>query len=97
MNIIQILWKLGWDVLSFNEDGEYKIQLGKSRKDLTDKQIEEGSIGYIGSTRDIYTVKVEAVGFNGIGDFYVFFKEVSSGVLIDGYEYKNMDADELFD
>lgn len=97
MSIIKILWKLGWDILSFNEDGEYKIQLGKARKNLTDKKIKDGLISYDSSTSDIYTVKVDEVGFNGFGDLYVFFKEVNTKDLIDAYEYKNMDEDELFD
>lgn len=96
MNIIQILWKLGWDVLSFNEEGEYKIQLGKARKDLTDKRIEDGSIGYVGSTSDIETVKVDEVGFNGSGDLYVLFTSVENGDCIDCFEYRNMASDELF-
>ncbi len=96
MNIIQILWKLGWDVLSFNEEGKYKIQLGTTRKNLTDKQIKDGSIGYEGSTSNIYTVKVDDVGFNGLGDLYVSFKDTETGDLIDAYEYKNMGENELF-
>ncbi len=96
MNIIEILWKLGWDVLSFNEDREYKIQLGKARKDLTDKQIKDGSVSCEGYTSDIYTVKVDDVGFNGMGDLYVFFKDIETGDCIDSYEYRNMDSKELF-
>lgn len=96
MNIIEILWRLGWDVLSFNEDGEYKIQLGKARKDLTERQIKDGSIVYEGSTSDIYTVKVDDVSFNGLGDLYVSFEDIETGDCIDCYEYKNMNSDELF-
>lgn len=96
MNSIQILWRLGWDVLSFNENGEYKITLGKARKDLTNKKIEEGIIGYDGSTDDVYIVKVSDVGFNGLGDLYVSFDDVNTGDCIDVYEYKNMDKNELF-
>lgn len=96
MNIIEILWKLGWDVLSFNEDGEYKITLGKVRRDLTNKRIADGDIGYVGSTDDVFTVKVSDVGFNGLGNMYVFFNDVNTGDCIDGYEYNNMSKDELF-
>lgn len=96
MNIIEILWKLGWDVLSFNEDGEYKIQLGKARKDYTDAKIRKKIISYDGSTSDIYTVKVSEVGFNGIGNLYVDFRDVETGNCIDAYEYKNMNYDELY-
>lgn len=96
MNVIEILWKLGWDVLSFNEDGEYKIQLGNARRDYTDKQIRKKVIGYVGSTRDIYTVKVTEVSFNGFGNLFVNFEDINTGDSIDCYEYKNMGTDELF-
>lgn len=96
MNIIDILHKLGWNVLSFNEDGQYKIQLGKARKDLTDKKIKDGLIGYEGSTSDIYNVKVSDVGFNRLGNLYAFFEEIETDYCIDAYEYKNMGNDELF-
>lgn len=96
MNVIEILWKLGWDVLSFNEEGEYKIQFGKARKDYTDEKIRKKIIGYKGSTSDIFTVKVAEVGFNGIGNLYVGFNDIENNDCIDCYEYKNMGADELY-
>lgn len=96
MNIIEILWNLGWDVISFNENGEYKIQLGKARKDYTDKQIEAGLITYDGLTSDICTVKVDDVSFNGFGNLYVGFTDVETNACVDAYEYKNMGSDELF-
>ncbi len=96
MNIIEILWKLGWDILSFNEDGEYKIQLGKRRKDLTYKKEKEGIIDIAGNLDEIYTVKVSDMGFNGFGDLYVYFTDVDNGDLIEAYEHNNMAADELF-
>jgi hypothetical protein len=96
VNIIQILWKLGYDVLSFNEDGEYKIQFGKARKALYDRQIADGTMGFDGSTDDIFEVKVDEVGFNGFGDLYVSFSDVNTGKCMDFYEYKNMGSDELF-
>lgn len=96
MNVIEILWKLGWDVLSFNEEGEYKIQLGTARKDLIDKQIKEGCITYEGSTSDIYTTIVSEVGFNGLGNLFVFFNDLKTGDIIDAYEYKNMSNNEIF-
>lgn len=96
MNIIEILWKLGWDVLSFNEAGEYKIQLGKARKDYTDKQIKSGLITYDGLTSDIYTVIVDNVSFNGFGNLFVGFTDIGTNIGIDAYEYKNMGSDDLF-
>lgn len=96
MNIIQILWKLGWNVLSFNEDGEYKIQVGKIRKNLTYKKEKEGIIDLIEDLDKIYTVKVVDVGFNGFGDLYLYFEDVETGYCVDCYEHNNMAADELF-
>lgn len=96
MNIIEILWRLGWDVLSFNENGEYKITLGRARKDLTDKKIEDGLISYEGSTYDVYTVKISNVCFNGLGNLCVDFDDIDTGDGIDTYEHKNMAKDELF-
>lgn len=96
MNIIQILWKLGWDVLSFNEDGEYKIQVGKIRKNLTYKKEKEGIIGPVEDIDKIYIVKVIDVGFNVFGDLYLSFEDIETGDLIDCYEHNNMAADELF-
>jgi len=84
MNILEILWKLGYDVLSFNEDGEYKIQFGKAR------QVKEGY------TEKRNIVKVKEVGFNGFGNLYVTFTEVGTDNCFDSYEYKNMGSDELF-
>jgi len=84
MNIIEILWKLGWDILSFNEDGEYKIQLGH------DRQLKDGY------SQDKYLVRVNDVSFNGFGDLVVTFTEVGTGNCFDAYEYRNMDKEELF-
>jgi hypothetical protein len=71
-------------------------QLGKARKDKTIKLIEAGLISYNGSVNDIYTVKVDNVYFNGLGDLYVSFKDINTDDLIDSYEYRNMDSDELY-
>jgi len=83
MNILEVLWKLGYEVLSF-DSGVYKIQFGHER---------EKRHGYC---NDIYEVRVSEVGFNGLGNLYVFFQEVGTDNCLDVYEFKNMDSDELY-
>ncbi|WP_443662436.1 hypothetical protein [Clostridium sp.] len=84
MNIIDVLHKLGYDVLSFNENGEYTVMLGH------DRQLKEGY------TQERWTIKVSEVSFNGFGNLVVFFSETKEDNCFDGFEYKNMDADELY-
>jgi len=83
MNILEVLWKLGYDVLSFS-NGVYKIKFGHER---------EKRHGYCDDT---YEVCVSEVGFNGFGNLYVFFQEVGTNNCLDAYEFKNMDSDELY-
>ena len=97
MNVIEILWKLGWDVLSFNEDGEYRISLSSARRERIFEAEKNGLISYEGTGYEIYTVKVGEVSFNGIGDLFVKFIDVESGEIIDCYEHKNMSKYEIFD
>lgn len=85
MNILQILWKLGYEVLSFNEDGEYKIQLGHER---------EKRHGY---SKETWTVKVKEVSFNGLGNLVVDFTETKEDNCFDIFEYGNRDTDELYE
>lgn len=96
MNVIQILWKLGYDVLSFNDDGEYTIVFNKARKKIYSSKIKKGIIKFDGSLDDKYTVKVGEVSFNGSGDLFVEFLDVNTDEVIDAYEYRNMEEDELF-
>lgn len=88
MNIINVLWALGWEVLSFTENGEYKIQLSETKKNLIDKKLNDGLIGYKGSTSDTYNVRVCNVKFNNLGNLYVSFEDAKTGIYIDSYEYK---------
>ena len=84
MNILQILWKLGYDVLSFNEEGEYRVQLGHER------ELREGY------SQEQSTIRVKEVGFNGFGNLYVTFTEADIDNCFDSYEFKNMDPKELY-
>ncbi|MCB2309028.1 hypothetical protein LGL08_20200 [Clostridium estertheticum] len=84
MNILDVLWKLGYDVISFNEDGEYKVQFGLERQKRH---------GYDHMT---YTIKVKEVSFNKLGNLVVDFTEVAEDNCFDVFEYKNMSADELY-
>lgn len=95
MNVLDILHKLGYDVISFN-DGVYKIQNTTENINRLRKQIEAGEIGYEGSIYDQYEVKVGEVFFNGLGNLYVEFLSLDGEEIIDGYEYRNMDPYDLY-
>ena len=84
MNIIQVLWKLGYEVLSFNENGEYTIQLGHER---------EKRHGY---NKETWIVKVKEVYFNWLGNLVLDFTETIEDNCFDIFEYGNMDVDELY-
>lgn len=96
MNVIEILWKLGWDVLSFNGEGEYKIQFSNERISRYHEKIENEDFDFDGDLEEIYTVKVSEVTFNDYGDLFVSFEDTKTGEIVDEYEYKNMDNDELY-
>jgi len=85
MNILQVLLKLGYDILSFNENGEYKVMFGHERQKRH---------GY-DNTR--WNIKVKEVSFNGFGNLVVDFTEVDEENCFDVFEYGNMDSDELYD
>ena len=95
MNIMDILHKLGYDVVSFS-DGVYKIQNTTAKINRLRKQIEAGEIGYEGSIYDEYEVKVGDVCFNKLGNLYVEFVSLDGEEIIDVYEHRNMDPDELY-
>lgn len=96
MNVIEILWKLGYDVLSFNESGEYKIEFNEERKEIYRSKIKKGLMSFEGSLDKQYHVKVGEVTFNGLGNLFVEFLEVNTNEIIDTYEYRNMSDEELF-
>ena len=95
MNVLDILHTLGYDVISFS-DGVYKIQNTTAKINRLRKQIESGKIGYEGSIYDQYEVRVGEVHFNGLGNLYVDFVSLDGEKIIDGYEYRNMNADDLY-
>jgi len=84
MNIISILWKLGYDVLSFNEAGEYKIMFGHDRQKRQ------------GFSQETYIVKACGVSFNGFGNLFVSFDDVETGECVDCFEFGNMGPEELY-
>ena len=84
MSIIQILQTLGYDIISFNEDGEYKVQLGHERQKRH------------GYSKDTWNIKVKEVSFNKLGNLFVDFAEVGEDAGFDFYEHKNMNVDELY-
>ncbi|MBE6088136.1 MAG: hypothetical protein E7206_08870 [Clostridium beijerinckii] len=98
MNIIEILWKIGYDVLkSDSEKCEYTIMYAPERKRRMWKQIKDGTITVENDLlNDIYTVTVGEVCFNQCGDLYVEFTDVNTKKCIDFYEHKNMKEDELY-
>ena len=98
MNIIEILWKIGYDVLkSDSEKCEYVIMYTPERKRRTWKQIKDGEMQVENELLDdTYVVTVGEVSFNQCGDLYVEFIDVNTKVCIDFYEHKNMKEDELY-
>ena len=70
MNIIEILWKLGYKVISFNE-GLYKIKLTDSKKDKLRKNYD----CLVDDYEEVRTISIGSVGFNCYGDLYVEFLE----------------------
>ena len=96
MNVIEILWKLGYDILSISEEGEYKIKFSVERKERYRNKIKKGIMTFNRSLDDEYLVKVGDVNFNDTGNLFVEFLDVNTNEIIDTYEYKNMSNDELF-
>lgn len=99
MNVIDILNKIGWDVLAF-KDGIYTVQMTHERWNRERKKIEVKEMAYdegyqpLTDTFDIY---VDEVSFNQLGNLFVSFTEVGvTDGSFDGYEYKNMSYDELY-
>lgn len=99
MNVIDILNKLGWDILSFN-NGVYKVRMTHERIKREKKKIETGEINYIEEFDPLtktFNICVEEVCFNKLGNLFVAFSEVdSSDGSFDCFEYRNMSYDELY-
>lgn len=95
MNVLDVLHKLGYDVISF-KDGIYEIQFTTERITRTRKQLDNGEIGFDGDLYDKYEVKVGEVSFNRLGNLYVEFVSLDGTEIIDCYEYRNMSIDDLY-
>lgn len=93
MNIIQILWKLGYDVIeSDSVEKKYVIQYSAERRrrmraktSVDDKELIK-----------FFHVTIGDVQFNEVGDLYVEFIDINTHEILDAYEYNNMQQDELY-
>ena len=98
MNVIDILTKLGWDILSF-KDGIYTVKMTHERWKREKKKIEAGEMTYTeeyNPLTDTFNIYVEEVCFNELGNLFVSFSEVESNDPFDCFEYRNMSYDELY-
>lgn len=98
MNVIDILKKLGYDVLESNHEQKiYTVRCSKEKKKRLLMQIKAGKIAvekeFLNSA---YVIVVTEVSFNDNGNLYVEFRDAESYTLFDAYEYQNMSEDELF-
>ncbi|WP_286909264.1 hypothetical protein [Clostridium sp. UBA1652] len=94
MNILDILKKLDYNVISFNSAiGIYEVRFNAKRIERMEKIIDEykeknneGDEGKIGLKETLY-LKVNEVKFNEIGNLYVSFSEEKFKIdLIDYYD-----------
>ncbi len=99
MNIIKILWKIGYDVIGLDsERGEYKVTFSSERKRRTWEQIRLGKTSVENELLDdVYVLQVNEVSFNKSGDLFVEFTDVYTNECIDCYEHNNMAPHELYD
>lgn len=96
MNIIDILWKLGYNVHSFN-NGVYEISFSTEKIRRLRKRIESGEVSFEGDMHERFSVEVGKVCFNGLGNLYVEFVDAEDmNKCMDVYEYKNMSPEELY-
>ncbi|MBS6502937.1 MAG: hypothetical protein KH415_15175 [Clostridium sp.] len=80
MNVIDILNKLGWDILSFN-NSIYKVRMTHERIKREQKKNEAGEINYIEGFDPLtktFDICVEEVCFNNFVNLFVSFSEVGS-------------------
>ena len=98
MNIIEILWKLGYDVIESNSNNKkYTITYSSERKRRMWKQIKEGTLTVQNELlNDIFNVTVGEVSFNNLGNLFVEFIDINTKETIDVFEYGNMKENELY-
>lgn len=98
MNVIDILMKMGYDIVSIN-DGVYGVQYILDRKKYIWEQIEQGEVDlaikkYLNET--IYLC-VGEVCFNEVDNLFVEFLEAKDkGSIWECYEYRNRDSSDLY-
>ena len=97
MNVIDILNKLGWEIVSL-KNGYYEVQMTTERYHREFIKRKNGEIEYDKGfdPKGIFEIYVDKVSFNDLGNLYVSFREVDSNNLFDMYEYKNMRSDEIY-
>lgn len=90
MNVIDILHELGYDVVSFDGEGHYKVLINRKKREA----MKQSGDTYTYNLMDTFEIYVEEVEFNGLGDLCVTFKEVGTeeeNICFDVYEYRNND------
>lgn len=96
MNIYDILRKIGYDIISISE-GEYEVVFSPERKRRMRKQIKSGESVFNFDIDASFKLKVGDVGFNNLGNLYVFFNNAENpDECFDAYEHCNMSAEELY-
>jgi hypothetical protein len=96
MNIYDILRKIGYDIISFSE-GVYEVEFSPERKRRMREQIKSGETVFNFDIDTSLKLKVGDVGFNNLGNLYVFFNNAEdTDECLDAYEHCNMSAEELY-
>lgn len=98
MNIIEILWKLGYDVIESNSvTKNYSIQYSSERKRRMWKAMKEGKLSVENELlNDIYHVTIGELNFNDTGDLFIEFVDVNTKETMDVFEYRNMKENEIY-
>ena len=88
MNVIHILWELGYDVLNVN-NGIYTIATSSTRCQKEKKY----NINTEAKIDQTYNVFVEEVGFNKFGNLFVSFQEIGHPEYVFAlYEYEHVSS-----
>ncbi len=98
MNIIEVLWKLGYDVIESNSiTKKYTVQFSTERKRRMWKAIKEGTLSVNNELlNDMYYITVGELSFNDTGDLFIEFIDINTKETIDVFEYRNMKDNEIY-
>lgn len=89
MNIIEILKKLGWNIITANnESHEYTVIESQER---LARETEQNGIIY-----GEITIFLKKVSFNEFGNLYVLFHDKKTNSYVDNYLHNEMEANELY-